>query len=463
MKLLRIALLSLVLLFSASAPAQSSAGKAPPYRFIILVDSSYSMRRLDEITPTLVYDLIVDGIYGRMQSGDVYAVWSFDEEVDTAFSPPLVWRPELAKSQAQAIDQQIRKIKYKGKPKLEAAISKLTPIASQSDDLTIFILHDGSGVMYGTPFDLKITAIYKQFYKDMAKNERPFITGLAVQNKKMVAWSVDAAGGAPTIPNFPRKSRPGEAPATNTVAKASKPKEAPKPAPAPEPKKVVPSIIVKGPLKPQPKTTNAPVVTATKPPAPKTTPQPAPAMQPKATPVATPEPKAELSQSATTKMTVPTDPTPNTPSASTATASAPASIPSAIPAATLSEPAFSITPSQPTEVVKATDIVPLPQEPETKPARPAIAKAVAVPAPVETAPAKPTAPAAVAAVKAVDTAAELAQTAVVVPPAGGPDWLKLSLGVICFIAAIIAVFFLGRRRQAPVHGSVISRSMNQDK
>ena len=462
MKLLRLALISLVMLFCASAPAQSSVGKAPPFRFIILVDSSFSMRRLDEITPTLVYDLIVDGIYGRMQSGDVYAVWSFDEEVDTAFSPPLVWRPELAKSQAQAIDQQIRKIKYKGKPKLEAAIAKLTPIASQSDDLTIFILHDGSGVMYGTPFDLKITAIYKQFYKDMAKNERPFITGLAVQDKKMVAWSVDAAGGAPTIPNFPRKPRPGEAPATNTVAKVSKPNEAPKPAPTPEPKKVVPSIIVKGPLKPQSKTTNAPVATATKPPAPKPTPQPAPAMQPKATPVNAPEPKAELSQSTTTKMTVPTEPTPNTPAASSATASAPAAIPSAIPAATLAEPSFSITPS-PTEVVKASDIVPLPQEPETKPAPPAIAKPVVVPTSVETAPSRPSAPAAVAAVKAVDTAAELAQTAVVVPPTGGPDWLKLSLGVICFIAAIVAVFFLGRRKQAPAHGSVISRSMNQDK
>lgn len=461
MKLLRLALLSLVMLFCASAPAQSSADKTPPFRFIILVDSSYSMRRLDEITPTLVYDLIVDGLYGRMQPGDVYAVWSFDEEVDTAFSPPLVWRPELARSQAQAIDQQVRKIRYKGKPKLEAAIAKVTPIASQSDDLTIFILHDGSGVMYGTPFDLKITAIYKQFYKDMAKNERPFITGLAVQNKKMVAWSVDAAGGAPSIPFFPRKPRPGEAPATNTVTKASKPKETPKSAPAPEPKKVVPSIIVKGPLKPESKSTNAPVTAATKPPASKPTPQPAPVMQPKATPVTAPEPKAELSPSTTTKMTVPTEPTPNTPAASSATASAPAAIPSAIPAATLTEPSFSITPSQPTEVVKATDIVPLPREPETKPAPQTMATPGATPA--ETAPAKPAAPAAVAAVKAVDTAAELAQTAVVVPPTGGPDWLKLSLGVICFIAAIIAVFFLGRRKQATAHGSVISRSMNQDK
>jgi len=90
-----------------------------------------------------------------------------------------------------------------------------------------------------------------------------------------------------------------------------------------------------------------------------------------------------------------------------------------------------------------------------------MAKPVAAPA--ETAPAQSASPATVAAVKAVDTAAELAQTAVVVPPTGGPDWLKLSLGVICFIAAIIAVFFLGRRRQAPAHGSVISRSMNQDK
>lgn len=64
--------------------------------------------------------------------------------------------------------------------------------------------------------------------------------------------------------------------------------------------------------------------------------------------------------------------------------------------------------------------------------------------------------------KTVDTAAELAQTAVVVPPTGGPDWVKLSLGVACFIAAIAAIFFLTRRAQPAAHGSVISRSMNKD-
>jgi hypothetical protein len=448
MKLLRLVILSLVLLVCASAPAQPAAGKTPPYRFLVLVDSSYSMRRLDEITPTLVYDLITDGLYGRMQPGDVYAVWSFDEEVDTAFSPPLVWRPELARSQAQAIDEQIRRLKYKGKAKLEAAIAKIKPIASQSDDLTIFILHDGSSVMYGTPFDLEVTAIYKQFYKDMAKNERPFITGLAVQNKKMVAWSVDAAGGAPTIPYFPRKPRPGDPAPTNTVAKAVKPKEAPVPTPEPPPKKVVPSIIVKGPLKPEPKPTNAPVITATKPLAPKPVARPAPIVQPKATPVAAPEPKPELTQSTPPKMATLNEPA-STASLPTPTTSAPAAIPSTIPAATITEPAFNITPSQPEEIVKASDIVPLPKEP--------------VAAPVENSQAKAPVPVAVAATKAVDSAAQLAQTAVVVPPAGGPDWVKLSLGILCFVAAIIAVFFLGRRKQAAAHGSMISRSMNQDK
>jgi len=460
MKLLRLALISLVLLVCAAAPAQPAAGKTPPFRFLILIDSSYSMRRLDEVTPTLVYDLIEDGLYGRLQPGDVYGVWSFDEEVDTAFSPPLVWRPELARSQAQAIDEQIRRLKYKGKAKLEAAVAKIKPIASQSDDLTIFILHDGSSVMYGTPFDLEVTAIYKQFYKDMAKSERPFITVLAVQNKKMVAWSVDAAGGAPTIPYFPRKPRPGEIPPTNTVAKVVKPEEPPTPAPAPPPKKVVPSIIVKGPLKPEPKPTNAPVATVTKPPAPKPVAQPAPMVQPKATPVAAPEPKPELTQSTPPKMAALSEPASSAP-LTTPTTSVPAAIPSSLPAAAITEPTFTIAPSQPGEIVKASDIVPLPKEPVKEPNQPASTQPVA--APVVAAQTKASAPAAVAAAKAVDSAAQLAQTAVVVPPAGGPDWLKLSLGLLSFVAAIIAVFFLGRRKQAAAHGSVISRSMNQDK
>ncbi len=455
MKYLRLALLTLALLIGVSAPAQPAPGKIPPFRFLVLVDSSSNMRKLDALTPTVVHDLIQDGVYGRMLPGDLYSVWTFDEMVDTSFTPPTSWHPTLARAQAQAVDQRIRQIKYGGKAKLEAAVKKLNTIVNQSeDDLTIVIVHDGSGVMFGTPFDLPVTAIYRQFQKDMTKNGRPFITTFLVRDKKMVAWAVDAAGAPPTLPYLPRRPRPGDAPPTNTVSKATKPATSqPEAEPAPAPKKPAPaSIIVKGPIKPATSATNVPPVVTAKPPITVVAP---------AKPLPTPEPKLEVSLTAP-KMVTPVSINETAPPAQIATSPAPSTavtIPSSAPKPIITEPVVTITPSRPEETVKASDIVPIKAEPVkvTEPpvkAAPTVASATTTPSPLP-------APAAVAAAKTVDTAAQMAQTAVVVPT--GPNWDRLLLGFIFLGAAIAAIIFLMRRNQSAAHGSVISRSMNRDK
>lgn len=460
MKLLRLVLFALALFDCVTTQAQPAANPPPPFRFLILVDTSTNMKRLDEITPTVIHDLVQDGIYGRMMPGDVYAVWTFSDEVDTAFTPPLVWQPNLARTQAQAIDRQIRRVKYQGKARLEEAVRQLNPIASQADDLTIIILHDGSGVMFGTPFDLQVTAIYRQFYKDMLKNERPFVTALVVQDKKTIGWAVDAAGGAPSIPYFPRKPKPGDAPPTNTVVKAAKsitPAIKPDPEPAPAPKKAPPaSIIVKGPLKPVRTSTNAPAVVTPKP-----TAQPPVTIKPKPATIPTPEPKPELTSSQPPKVATGETPKPVTPAA-TITASVPTPVPSPSPNPTLTEPVVAITASRPEDVVKPSDITPIKPEP-AKPTENPVATQVQQPAPTTTPKPEPAPAAAVAASKAVHSAAQLAQTAVVVPPASGPDWLKLGLGCLFLAGAILTAYFLMRRPASAAHGSVISRSMDRDK
>lgn len=458
MKLLRLTLALLAVLIGSHGHAQTPSSKAAPYRFLILVDTSTNMRKLEEMTPTVLYDMIEDGMFGRMQPGDVYSVWTFSDTVDTSFTAPLVWRPELSHSQAQAIDLQYRRIKSSGKAKLDEVMRTLNPLISHSDDLNIFIIHDGSGVMFGTPFDLQVTSIYRQFYKDMNKNGRPFVTSFAVQKKKIVAWAVDAAGGNPTLPNYPRKS--DKPPTTNTVAKATKPTmptpEAPPKKPAPEP------IIVKGPLK-KPEPTNAPPKVAVKPmvaPAP-TIEAPPVATPPKATPTPPSEPKPELTQTTAPKVEVAVvNEAPKPATMVVTSAPSAVSLPSPTPRANLTEPSAAIAASHPDETIKPSDIVPMKFAPE-----PAVVKPVEAPVAKTTVPEPKTAaanPVPETVSKTVDTAAELAQTAVVVPPTGGPDWVKLSLGVACFIAAIAAIFFLTRRAQPAAHGSVISRSMNKD-
>lgn len=468
---LALTLLGLFVVLGGPAQAADKASAQPPYRFLILIDSSSNMRRLANITPTAVYDLIYDGLLGRMQDGDVYGVWTFNETVDTEFYPPLIWDRKNSKVQAQSVDAQVRKLKYQNKPRLEEAIREINTIVQRSDDLTVVIVHDGSGVMFGTPFDLPITTLYRQFQKDMLKSERPFLTSFVVQDKKMIGWSVDAAGGTIGVPVFPRKPLVTQTTPTNTVKKVVKAVE---PEKQPEPKKAPPaSIVVKGPIKPPVTVTNTPAVTPAPKPAPKVVEAPKPALTTKSATVAEapkPMPKPELT------ITTPVEPKPFQPvmeAAKPAPLPAPASpaqnssvpIPSPAPKAALAEPTLQLTPPPTGDPVHPSDITPvkLATQPEAVPAQ-AVTQPKAIPAKETPIAAAPPASAAVAAAKAVDSAAQLAQTAVVTPPVAGPNWVKIVFGILCFGGAVgLLVLLLGRKSTPAAHGSVISRSMDNDR
>lgn len=448
-------------------------------RFLIVVDTSSGMRKLDNVSATVVYDLVYDGILGRMDNGDSLAVWTFNETVDTEFYPPTEWNRNYSRSLAQSIDAQLRKAKYGGRANLDGAIRAINSVITKSDDLTVIIVHDGSGVMFGTPFDLPITTLYRQFHKDMLKNDRPFLTSFLVKDKKMIGWSVDAAGGTIGIPILPRKPVTPPAP-TNTVAKATTPKPA-EPEKQLEPKKTPPApIIVKGPLKPA--TNSVPAQAATKP-TPKPTEKPAAEMNTKSAPVSVetkPVTKPEVTS------TVPATSKPFQPvfdnGASKATPPPSAAqnsstpIPSPAPKPNLGEPTMQLAQSTTKEPVQAADIVPVKTPEPTAPTievKPVLLPEQVPPPPVKPAPTNAITPspaktavppaAANAAQKTVDAAANLAQTAVVTPVQTGPDWMKLSLGVLCLGGAIgISLYFTRKNRQV-AHGSVISRSMDHGK
>ncbi len=468
--------LTLLGLFAAlglqAQPADKSAA-LPPYRFLILVDASSNMRRLDNITATVVYDLIYDGVLGRMQTGDVYGVWTFNDTVDTEFYPPMIWDKNSQRTQAQSVDAQLRKLKYQGKPRLEEAIRQVNNVVQRSDELTVIIVHDGSGVMFGTPFDLPITTLYRQFQKDMVKSERPFLTSFIVRDKQMAAWSVDAAGGSIGIPFFPRKALTTQATPTNAVKKAAKPVE---PEPQPEPKKAPPaSIIVKGPIKPPTAATNAPATATTPKPAPKPPEVPKPELTTKSAPATVAPklmPKPELTPTAQTESkpfqpvmdNAAPKPLPTSPAQNSSTP-----IPSPAPKPALTAPALQLTPPAASNPVNPGDIPPVKAPPAVEvvsetASKPAPSPATpAKPAPVApTAPTPPSTPTATAAAKAVDAAAQLAQTAVVTP-APGPDWLKISFGILCLGGAIGIALMMTRKSRSPAHGSVISRSMDNDR
>ena len=92
--LLLLACASLADLSSAATTiASTSASKAAADggRFLFVVNTSSSMRRIEPATRQAVFDMVFTGLNGYMRSGDTFGLWTFNEETQAGDFPMQVW------------------------------------------------------------------------------------------------------------------------------------------------------------------------------------------------------------------------------------------------------------------------------------------------------------------------------------------------------------------------------------
>jgi len=449
------------------AVIRPAAYPSDPRLFLFVVDSSYGMKRQAPAARATVATLLGNGAQGRMRRGDLFCVWTFQDTVTTNLMAWERWQPELAPALGSTAARLLEAVRHNGRPNQDAAVKAFVQLARDTRELIVFLLNDGSEVLYGTPFDLPISTLYIEHGKKLATDKRPFVTTLVARHGEISAWSVDAAGLAINIPSLPDEPPP--------VAK---------PTPAPPPSKPEP---------PKPQSSVAQVEPAPVKPAPqKIEPSPPPVQNPKANPA--PPPKSSPAVSTTA-----TPPKPATPpakgeppvveppkTASVATAPTPPAHKPVEPKPPESKPAEKTEETKPS-VTQQPQPAPLPvagvekTAPSSPPASPAAITGAPPPplpsaAPVATvesvpvgAPAETNAVAASPveppAAPAVDEArAAPAQTAALLPPQPGSSTsLYLAFGLGLLVAAgAIGFFVLLRRPRSAAGGSLISESLDRE-
>ncbi len=437
----------------AAAPSGAGAASylsASPSgeRFLFVVDKSSDMEKLQDATEATIFDLIGSGLYGQMQAGDTFGLWTFTKEVSAGIFSMQVWDPRKARQQATVVAAFLSGVEYEGSSNLKDVTEKLKKIIHSVSNVTVFVISDGDSPMKGTPFDKTINAEYKNQRKQRASAKRPFVTTLIARDGWIIDQSVTVAGTRIDLPPRPALTEPPP-PALATTTKSNP---------------IVSSPFVQAP---------PPATAQTPPPLPK----PAPKMS-----IVTKKP-AETTETNTTTPSVTVAaagaaPASTTEPATTAQVTAPARAPASVPnpnSTPDAEPSRTEIASQDSILAAANKLVTAPPppaatRPEKSPSETSQAAAIPVssstiesvfsqltPEPTRVAAREPSpgsntsSPESTAALQGVGTP---------IATSGSHVW-QIVFGALLLVAALFLGFTVIRQRRPATHASLITQSMER--
>jgi hypothetical protein len=163
-------------------------------RFLFVVDTSTSMKKVDQGGRQVVYDFIYSGLDERMQPGDTFGVWTFGDEVKGGVYPIQYWTreksPPLATQAAEFLKAQAA-----GKiSRLDCAITNVEKLIKSVGDVDVIIVTSAA-----TRFKLDDTwemlqQAWKSRVDEARKNNKPLVVTLAARNRQITQMTVTVGG-----------------------------------------------------------------------------------------------------------------------------------------------------------------------------------------------------------------------------------------------------------------------------
>lgn len=461
--------------------AEAPAAKELPGRYLIIVDTSFSMHRRAANVQKVVGDLLLSGMNGQLRPGDTMGVWTFNEDLNAGSFPLQLWTPQTRQRIAAGVVEFLQRQRFEKQTQLDKALAAMTGVVKESDKITVLLISDGDDKVSGTPFDREVNKIYKLNHAEQRKLRMPFVTVLRARKGAFIGCQVSMPPWPVEFPTFPAEPQVAEP----QVAETPPAKEEPKTQLIVT--STVPSLIVVGkkPESAASSATNAAPAEAAKP---EPTPAPAP-VQPAEIPKPAPIPAATTAPATNptiVKSPEPAVPQPTQPAESsrvtitTTPQQQAAVVPSAPAKSETTSPPKTETPSSPAAVtVVAPDKLKVQPAPETspKPAEPVVVTRIeattpfVAPSPVAPAPAEPVPSPSLpqATPKSDPTSPAPPQTPVVQTAMATPSETVfnrtgiLIAGMVLLLVALGLVYALMRRSRTTAQASLITRSMDRDK
>ena len=172
----------------------------PDCRYLFIVDTSISMARLQAQSAGALQRMVSTGLDGQMAPGEVFTIWTFNDEVQQREYPLNSWTPELNQSMGNRVLQFMQVQRYRRTANMRALINAVYQAKRSCPRLAVFLISNGQEVLVGTPFDRNINVGYGRRFEELRAAKVPFLTTLLCQNGDFVAWSVGAANEPVRLP-----------------------------------------------------------------------------------------------------------------------------------------------------------------------------------------------------------------------------------------------------------------------
>jgi hypothetical protein len=196
------------------------------------------MVRQKEVAMDTIHALLLSGLQGRIQRGEVLGIWPFKDQLDYKLVRPIHWSRTEARDLSNFIYRKLRDLEFSNEPEISLPLAAVTAEAGRSERLTVFLVTSGSEMIRGTPFDAEINAVFEQHGAAMAKAKRPFVTVLVFEGGELVAQAVTPGGTNDLHPPHPCLHRSPRGRLSSEAAKPEPTLPTPEPAPKPRPMSV---------------------------------------------------------------------------------------------------------------------------------------------------------------------------------------------------------------------------------
>jgi hypothetical protein len=189
----------------AAAPQPSKPRKPDDgNRFLFILETSSGMTQLEHGGRQAIFDLIHSGVDGRMQAGDTYGIWPFNEQVYSGLVPMQTWDPQKRLDHASAIGRYLRTHKYEKDGNFEVLVKQIQAVVRGAKDVNILVVTDGNTAFAGTPFDKTINAAFETNRALVHVAKKPLVVTFVAREGELKAACVTPAGDKIDLAEFTR-------------------------------------------------------------------------------------------------------------------------------------------------------------------------------------------------------------------------------------------------------------------
>ncbi len=199
--------------FATRLSAQTPAAKpTPPNRYLLIVDTSFSMHNRARSVQAIAENLLQSGFNGEIQRGDTLGVWTFNEKLYTGRLPLQRWTPQAKQIIAANTLSFLGRQRYEKTTDLEPVLAEMSRVIANSDRITVILISDADEKIHGTPFDSEINSNYELNHRPLRQVRIPFTTVLRAEAGKITGYTVNTDLAPIKFPPLPTPPQTVELP-----------------------------------------------------------------------------------------------------------------------------------------------------------------------------------------------------------------------------------------------------------